>query len=164
MITAICAALLLACAPAVMAAGEWLHVDKRVCFGETREGRKLYMNVYEPPEKKALMPACISIHGGSWKEGDADSNAGFSVFLARHGMMVFDIDYRLTTEARWPAQIEDCKTAVRFVRSSCRKYDIDPGRIMAAGGSAGAHLACMLAVLPQGKYEGAGLTEVSSSV
>ena len=164
MITMLCAALLLACAAAARAEGEWLRVDKGVSYGETREGRKLYMNVYEPPQKKPHMPACISIHGGSWKEGDADGNAGFSVFLARQGMMVFDIDYRLTTEARWPAQIEDSKTAVRYVRSHCRENDVDPDRIMAAGGSAGAHLACLLAVLPQGKYEGVGWEGVSSSV
>ncbi len=141
-----------------------INVRKNVIYGKTTAGRPLAMYIYEPEGLGDCAPAFISVHGGAWIEGDLEGNAEFALFIAELGFKVFDVEYRLSREARWPAQIEDCKTAVRHVRANYREYGIDPGKIMAGGISAGGHLACMLGVVPEGKYEGGGWTEASSSV
>ena len=109
-----------------------INVTKNVIYGKTTAGRPLSMYVYEPEGLGDSAPAFISIHGGGWIWGTAEDNIEFSTFIAEQGFKVFDAEYRLTSEARWPAQIEDCKTAVRYVRANYRKYGVDPGRIMAA--------------------------------
>ncbi|MBR4747945.1 MAG: alpha/beta hydrolase [Abditibacteriota bacterium] len=141
-----------------------INVKKDIIFGKTTGGRPLSMYFYEPEGLGDCAPAFISIHGGGWIWGTAEDNVEFSTFIAEQGFKVFDIEYRLTGEARWPAQIEDCRTAVRHVRANHYNYGIDPGRIMAGGISAGGHLACMLGVLPEGKYEGGSWTEASSVI
>ncbi|MBO4547905.1 MAG: prolyl oligopeptidase family serine peptidase, partial [Abditibacteriota bacterium] len=79
------------------------------------------------------------------------------------GFKVFNIDYRLLPN-KMSGQVADCRTAVRHVRANAKKYDIDPNKIMAIGHSAGGHLACMLAVLRPGVWEGNGWRDVSSQI
>jgi acetyl esterase/lipase len=66
--------------------------------------------------------------------------------LARRGYVAATVSYRLVSTARFPAQIEDCKAAVRWLRANAAKYNINPDRIGAIGPSAGGHLACLLGV------------------
>ena len=88
------------------------------------------------------MPAVIWIHGGGWKGGNHIGNpAGF---LASYGYVGVSIEYRLTTEALWPAQIEDCKLGVRWLRANAATYDVDPDRIGCWGHSAGGQLVSLL--------------------
>ena len=94
-------------------------------------------------------PLVVFIHGGAWINGDKsfmiERMPLVNTLLAR-GYLVASIDYRLATESPWPAQINDCKSAVRFLRANATKYGINPNRIAVFGESSGAHLAMMMGV------------------
>lgn len=107
------------------------------------DGRALRLNILRPrrmPERP--VPAIIYIHGGGWRAGSKDGPQ--NIPLARAGYFTVSIDYRLSDEARFPAQIEDCKAAVRWVRAHAKEYNVDPERIGVWGHSAGGHLAALL--------------------
>jgi acetyl esterase/lipase len=87
-------------------------------------------------------PLIVMIHGGMWMFGDK-SGENAAKFL-NAGFAVASVNYRLIHDAKWPAQIEDCKAAVRWLRANAKQYGYDPGRIGAAGESAGGHLVAML--------------------
>lgn len=140
-----------------------LNVERHVCYGQGDNGQDLYMIVVEEKDGRSFKPACIAIHGGAWSGGEAEGFMFQSGLLARQGFKVFNIDYRLLP-ARMSQQVADCRTAVRHVRANAKKYDIDPNNIIAFGHSAGGHLACMLAVLRPGVWEGVGLKDVSSQI
>ena len=103
-------------------------------------------------------PAIVFIHGGAWKFGDKQQfYRQMSQLASRYDIFGASIFYRLSGEAVWPAAIEDCKCAVRWVHSVAGKHNIDTGRIAVAGGSAGAHLAAMVATtMGLEKLEGDG--------
>ncbi len=92
------------------------------------------------------VPLLVFIHGGGWRSGNKKVGLRkLSPFL--NGTMVgASINYRLSDEAQWPAQIHDCKAAVRWLRAHAEEYNIDPERIGVYGNSAGGHLALMLGV------------------
>ncbi len=93
------------------------------------------------------LPVVIYIHGGAWLAGDKGSGVGALAPLVEGGAMVgVSVGYRLTPEARWPAQLHDCKAAVRWVRAHAAELGIDPDRVAAMGHSAGGHLVAMLGV------------------
>jgi acetyl esterase/lipase len=101
------------------------------------------------------MPVVIYIHGGGWMSGDRRENR--NGVLAPHGFFTISIDYRLSHQAIFPAQIEDAKTAVRWVRAHAAQYHLDPTRIGVWGHSAGAHLAALLGTSAGvAELEGAG--------
>lgn len=156
--------------------------------------RQLHMNVFVPPEAKdAKVPVLVFIHGGGWAagsyEGDdakavqetsravggnrtlmsRDNISSYRIFkdVLNHGIAFVSVDYRLNSEAAFPAQIYDVKAAVRFVRAHADEYGLDAERIAVAGSSAGAHLAAELALTSGNEklegYEGGNL-EYSSSV
>ena len=87
-------------------------------------------------------PATLHLHGGAWIMYGKWPLA--TIFLARAGFVTLSADYRLAPGSRFPAQIEDAKTAVRWLRAHADEYGIDPERVGAWGVSAGAHLAGLL--------------------
>lgn len=93
-------------------------------------------------------PIVVFIHGGAWTHGDKSMANRIPLVntLLQRGYLVASINYRLAAEAVWPAPIEDCKSAVRFLRANASKYGIDPERIALFGESAGAQLALMMNV------------------
>lgn len=91
-------------------------------------------------------PAVVCLHGGGWVGGSRKQMAQTLEVLARRGYVACAPDYRLAPKHRWPACVEDCKAAVRWLRGNAGKYRIDPERIGAVGLSAGGHLACLLGV------------------
>lgn len=110
----------------------------------TGNGQPLLMDVFIPARRTSRpTPAVLWIHGGGWAKGDKSANSG-AQFLAEAGFLTASLSYRLTDVAPFPAQIEDCQCAVRFLRANASRYGIDPGRIGAAGSSAGGHLAELL--------------------
>lgn len=128
-------------------------------------GRPIVAKLAFPAEtSKEPMPAVLWIHGGGWSQGTHKTNMG--QMLARHGYFTASIDYRLSGEAPWPAQLEDCKLAVRWLRANAAKYNVDPNRIGIWGASAGGHLvSCVGTMGDQAKFEGTGGYEgVSSKV
>ena len=106
------------------------------------DGTANLLDVYRPRDAKGSRPAVVWIHGGAWFLGD--KRPPLALPLVQHGFVVVSINYRLTSAAPFPAQIEDCKGAVRFLRAHAADYGIDPARIGAWGESAGGHLAALL--------------------
>jgi acetyl esterase/lipase len=104
--------------------------------------RSLKLDIYVPKAVAKPMPVVIWIHGGGWRMGTKD--APMVLPLTQLGFAVVSIDYRLSQEAIFPAQIYDCKAAVRWVRAHATQYGFDPNRIGAAGASAGGHLVALL--------------------
>ena len=88
------------------------------------------------------VPLVVFIHGGGWHSGSKDGCP--AKFLASYGYAVASINYRFLKDAVFPAQIEDCRTALRFLRSQAAKYHIQPDHVAVWGGSAGGHLAALL--------------------
>ena len=108
--------------------------------------RILHADIARPKTLPAgLMPAVMWIHGGAWSSG-SHHEMQQTVQLANHGYLVLSIEYRLIDEAIWPAQIEDCKLGIRWLRENAAKYNIDPDRIGCWGTSAGGHLAALMGV------------------
>jgi acetyl esterase/lipase len=98
------------------------------------------------PEGKGLRPAVILIHGGGWSGGDKEDMEFLYKPLSEAGFVWFSINYRLAPQHRWPACIEDVRTAIRWVRANATEYRGDAARIALIGYSAGGHLACLAAV------------------
>jgi acetyl esterase/lipase len=108
-------------------------------------GSSRSLDLYVPetkPEKP--LPLIVWIHGGAWLGGNKDRPNG--VALLKEGFALASINYRLSKEAIFPAQIQDCKAAIRFLRAKAREYGIDPARIGVFGSSAGGHLVALLGV------------------
>ena len=104
--------------------------------------QSLLLDLYVPKNSPAPVPVIVWIHGGAWREGSKDICQ--SARFIDSGYAAVSIGYRFTTEARFPAQIHDCKGAIRWIRANAKKYNIDPDRIGVFGGSVGGHLAALL--------------------
>jgi acetyl esterase/lipase len=100
------------------------------------------LDLYRPERAEGPLPLVVWVHGGAWQNGSKE--ACRAVFLSARGFAVASINYRLTDAAPFPAQIEDCRAAVRWLRANASKYKIDPDRIGVWGGSAGGHLVALL--------------------
>ncbi len=122
-------------------------VDRAVTYG-TADGVALKMDVYYPEAAEGAVPAVLYVHGGGWTAGDKREGAGVAEIpeLISRGYLVAAINYRLAPQYKFPAQIEDVKCAIRFLRANAATYGIDPDRIGAWGGSAGGHLVALLGV------------------
>ncbi len=127
-------------------------------------GRDLHAEIAYPKFVTGPLPAVIHIHGGGWIGGSYKSGALME--LAKAGFFAASIEYRLSNEAKWPAQIQDCKLGVRWLRANAAKYNVDPNRIGVWGESAGGHLvACLGTMADVKEYEGdGGYPGVSSAV
>lgn len=91
------------------------------------------------------LPVIVFIHGGGWRKGDK-TGGGRQVlpFVATGQYAGVSVGYRLTDEAQWPAQLDDCKAAIRWLKAHAAEYRLDPERIAVWGSSAGGHLVNML--------------------
>jgi acetyl esterase/lipase len=117
------------------------------------------------PEGKGPFPCVVLFHGGGWRMGNKKDVRSWLPFLAEEGYVAASVGYRLVPDATFPAQIEDGKTAVRFLRANAKKYGIDKDRVAAMGWSAGGHLACMLGLAdPKCGFEGKECSDQSSRV
>ncbi len=104
--------------------------------------RELHLDLVLPASITKPLPCVVWIHGGGWRKGTHKANR--AAWLAGHGYVVASVEYRLTDEAVFPAQIQDCKAAIRFLRANSKDYGIDPDRIGVWGSSAGGHLVALL--------------------
>ncbi|MEW6141632.1 MAG: alpha/beta hydrolase [Chloroflexota bacterium] len=106
-------------------------------------GTPLRLDIYMPKTPLSTpMPAVVWIHGGGWQGGDKYPTQATT--LANRGFFVISINYRLSGVAPFPAAIEDCKCAIRWLRANAGKYNVDPDRIGVWGGSAGGHLSLLV--------------------
>lgn len=109
----------------------------------TRSDRDLLADVYVP-RGAGPFPGVLMVHGGGWVGGSKFEMGGHARVVATRGYTVVVINYRLAPADKFPAQIEDCQEAVRWMRRNAAKYKIDPDRIAGYGYSAGGHLVCLL--------------------
>jgi acetyl esterase/lipase len=113
--------------------------------------RPLLLDLYLP-KARATHPLVIWIHGGGWSRGDSRGNGAITDFpavlagLAARGYVVASVNYRLSGEAKFPAQIQDVNAAIAYLKTNAARYGIDPARVLLWGGSAGGHLAALAAL------------------
>jgi acetyl esterase/lipase len=142
-------------------------LERDVEYGKAGD-QHLFLDVVRP--KKASdrpRPVVVFIHGGGWGGGDKRDTLGTLLVAAdRHDYIGFAVNYRLSGEAPWPAQINDCKTAIRWIKSQAATYHLDPEKVAVWGHSAGGHLVALLGTTGKiGAFDGTnGLRDVSLRV
>jgi acetyl esterase/lipase len=118
---------------------KWLDIS----YSTESQSQKL--DVYLPDEGDGPFPVILSIHGGAFKAGDKGDNQVLPMLEGvKRGYAVVSVNYRLSQEAIFPAQIYDIKAAVRWIRANAKQYKFDPDKIAAWGGSAGGHLSALI--------------------
>lgn len=121
----------------------WVH-KKFLDISYAYESPSEKLDIYYPNEGKGPFPVIISIHGGAFKFGDkADTMLNPMLEGVKRGYVVISINYRLSGEAKWPAQINDVKAAIKFIRANAEKLNIEPNKIAVWGGAGGGFLAAL---------------------
>ena len=127
------------------------RIERDIVYATVND-RDLLLDLYLPNRaemaketnlKEGLLPVIVWIHGGGWKGGGKGSG-GRARGAVDRGYALVDVEYRLSGEAIFPAQIQDCKASIRWIRANARKYGLDPKRIGVMGSSAGGHLVALL--------------------
>ena len=149
------------CLPELGAAERKLRDLEYARAGETR----LKLDLYLPAEAKGPLPLVVWIHGGSYRAGSKNVHSPAQPMVGM-GYAVASIDYRLSQIAKFPAQIHDCKAAIRWLRANASRHGLDSNRFGVWGSSAGGHLAALVGTTGPGHdLEGdLGQTGVSSEV
>lgn len=116
---------------------------------KTVSGIQLKLDILSPANTNSKAPILISIHGGAWLSGVRTQDFFYSASLFRKllekGYAIVSIDYRLSQQAIFPAQIQDCNDAIDFIYKNASRYNLDQNRIGLIGGSAGGHLVALVA-------------------
>ena len=143
-------------------------VAQKVSVAYCKRGNlSLLLDVFAPKQSStAPRKAIIIIHGGGWRSGNRNLHHGLATKLASMGYVCFTPQYRLSTDALFPAAVHDVKAAVRWVRQQASAYNIDPKNIAVAGHSAGGELAAFMgATNGKKEWDGVGCEQgVSSDV
>jgi len=134
------------CAQTPNGLSEALDIHRDVEYANVN-GKSLLIDLYIPKNASKPMPVVMWIHGGGWTEGNKANPMPLP--LVKYGFAVASINYRLSQEAIFPAQIYDCKAAVRWLRAHAGDYGFNPDAIGVAGGSAGGHLVALLGTTSQ---------------
>lgn len=133
-----------------------ISVARDLVYGQS-DGVDLKMDLARSSKGSGPFPAVVCIHGGAWQAGDKRDMDSFIRQFARNGYVAASVGYRLAPKYQWPAQIEDVKCAVRYLRAHAKDLNIDPNRLFATGASAGGHLALLLGLMePKDGFEGNG--------
>ncbi len=122
-----------------------IRLENDIVFGKGGD-TELKLDLAAPREGEGPFPAIVCIHFGGWIRGERQQMQATLAAFARRGFVAISPDYRLAPRSRFPAPIEDCKAAVRWLRANAERYRVAPSRIGAFGVSSGGHLACLLGV------------------
>lgn len=129
------------------------------------DGRVLALDVIRPREVPRGAPTLLWVHGGGWTISDKRWEGGPLMYhLARQGWVCVTANYRLSPRATWPEPLVDLKHALRWIREEGAAYGADPDFVVVAGGSAGAHLASLLALTAGEPAYQAGFEDADTSV
>ena len=129
---------------------ESARVVRDVSFA-TSGGETLTMDIYHPPladSRRAVLPVIVQVYGGAWQRGEPSDFSGFAAYFAARGYVVFALDYRHAPVHRFPAQLDDVRTALAWIGAHSAQYGADTSRMILLGRSAGAHLAMLAAYAP----------------
>lgn len=122
-----------------------VYVKKAITYCELEE-RKLLLDAFSPINKSSKkVPGVIMIHGGGWRSGSRSQHYPLAESLAHLGYVCFTPEYRLSTEALFPAAVYDIKAAIRWVKANAFRFNVDTAKIAIAGFSAGGELAAFMA-------------------
>jgi len=130
-------------------------------------GRDLHLDLYLPASSSVSPPAplCLWLHGGGWARGSRTARATERMLpVARAGVAVAAVEYRLSGGATFPAQLDDVRSAVRWLRRSAGDLGLAADRVGVWGGSAGGHLAALLALCPDQRDGALGDSSVQAAV
>lgn len=119
------------------------RIARDMAYGD---GPRRTLDVYAPTEGGQPLPVIVFIYGGSWRSGDKDDYEFLGNALASRGFVTIVPDYRLVPDVQFPAFLEDCAAALKWVTDHVAEHGGDPNRIVLAGHSAGAYNAVMLAL------------------
>lgn len=133
--------------PALPPAPAGVTIKQNVEYLES--GRRERLDLYLPADRSdgRHFPGVVIIHGGGWSGGDKAAGREFNIgtSLAKAGYVCASVNYMMDPGKRWPTNLKDCKNAVRFLRTNAARYAVDSEHIGVIGGSAGGHLALMVA-------------------
>lgn len=125
----------------------WAHAEpvthKNLAYVKDGHERQK-LDLYLPETTDRSAPLIIWIHGGGWQGGSKENALPLRQGWLDQGYAIASINYRLSGHAVFPAQIEDCKAAIRWLRAHAAEYGIDPQRFGVWGSSAGGHLAALV--------------------
>lgn len=105
--------------------------------------RKMHLDLVRPAGQQNV-PVVVIVHAGGWRSGEKDMDRHIAYELSRRGFATVCVEYRLSMEAKYPAGVQDVKTAIRWVRANARKYALDQRRVAILGTSAGGQLAALI--------------------
>jgi pectinesterase len=117
--------------------------QRNIPYGSTGK-RDLLLDAFYPKKLKKPRPAVLIIHGGGWRTGNRSQHIPLAQRLAELGYVTFTAEYRLSTEALYPAAVYDLKAAVRWIRANADQFGVDTTRIASLGFSAGGQLSALL--------------------
>lgn len=120
------------------------------------DGVRLLADLYLPEGAPRPLPVLLWLHGGGWRYGDRRLAPDLSRYFAQAGFAMLAIEYRLSTQALFPAQIQDVMSALRWTRAGAAQHGLDPERVGLIGSSAGGHLAALAALAPPGRFDPPG--------
>ncbi|HMU47154.1 MAG TPA: pectinesterase family protein [Chitinophagaceae bacterium] len=144
---------------------KYISEEKNITYCKTPQ-RELKLDVFYPNEKsKTKRTAILFIHGGGWRSGNKAMHYPLLQELASLGYVCITPEYRLSTEALYPAGVYDIKSSIRWVRQHAKQYNIDVNKIVVAGHSAGGELAAFMgATNGMAAFEGEGRFPKRSSI
>ena len=128
-------------------------------------GKRHRLDVWRPRSGAARAPVLFQIHGGAWVIGDKSQQAlPLMTHLAANGWVCVAANYQLSPRVKFPEHLIDCKRALRWIREHVAEYGGDPDFVVVTGGSAGGHLAAMVALTANDPEYQPGFREVDTSV
>jgi acetyl esterase/lipase len=128
-------------------------------------GRRFLLDVYHHRDRPSGLPVLLQVHGGGWVIGTKEQQ-GLPLMLqmAAHGWVSVAVNYPLSPRAKWPQHLIALKRAMAWIHENIEQFGGDPSFVAVTGGSAGAHLAAMLALTPSDRTLQPGFEEVDTSV
>ena len=128
-------------------------------------GRRFEMDVFHHQDKPANAPVLLQVHGGGWVIGEKDQQGlPLMLHMAARGWVCVAVNYPLSPRARWPEHLIGLKRAMQWIRGNVHEYGGDPSFVAVTGGSAGGHLAAMLALTADDKSLQPGFEDVDTAV
>jgi acetyl esterase/lipase len=140
-------------------------VEVRTVTYANRGSVDLLLDLYLPAVSvRRPLPVIVFVHGGGWSGGTRTTGPDFKRYFAQDGFAMASIEYRLTPSVAFPANVEDVRSAVRWLKARAGAHGLDPARICLWGTSAGGHLAAVAALAAAGTFEGRDNLSQTSTV